>query len=703
MIMDNLDHEIKRLEAFSATRPYDPHIINRIGYLYYQKGDTKKAVECCKNSIMLFLKNGENEQAITLFEQAAYNDFFDFRTTEELLDSLHSKGLRKDVIHLSLKLAEKNLSTRRQVSHKLFEKVIDIDPKNRVARKYFEHSKEEGQIQTEQKRLKALDEELSSLKEEKTQIKEELSTRIEGLHQEISGYNAEVDRLHQTIQDKTKERDQIAQRADTAEARLKESVNKVAEIEKRLTEDIEALRGEIIQKDTELYKTQEMHIAAEKQLQTLHVDVSSLRDEKARVEAEFRGRIEGLQKEVAEFHAKVNDLTLTTREKERIEEDIERRLKESVKESVALRSNIDELTFVVQEKTKEQEIIAHRLDDTEKSLGKTRDRLAKAERNHEKTEQRMKNEITYLQEVLIQKEDLLSQTQELSAAEKNELLQKITAMKDMSDELQVPHFLDMVAVKEAEIIEVQESLTETIERMNSLEDEISSLETAYQEAEDDRQQKDELIEAVRAELSSIQVEKTHNEGELRGTIGGLEEQVSALRSEIDELTVTLQAKEREREQIARQAGEAEETERQLTEEAALLRAELERKEELLVQSRRAHTEQRDELEQKIASMDKAEAALSELIKAKETELAEARNSLDQASERAGFLEAELSSLETAYQEAEDDRKQQQEELEAVRAELVSLQDEKISVEGKLQGKLEGLETTSRILFRRKSG
>jgi chromosome segregation protein len=515
MIMDNLDHEIKRLEAFSATRPYDPHIINRIGYLYYQKGDTKKAVECCKNSIMLFLKNGENEQAITLFEQAAYNDFFDFRTTEELLDSLHSKGLRKDVIHLSLKLAEKNLSTRRQVSHKLFEKVIDIDPKNRVARKYFEHSKEEGQIQTEQKRLKALDEELSSLKEEKTQIKEELSTRIEGLHQEISGYNAEVDRLHQTIQDKTKERDQIAQRADTAEARLKESVNKVAEIEKRLTEDIEALRGEIIQKDTELYKTQEMHIAAEKQLQTLHVDVSSLRDEKARVEAEFRGRIEGLQKEVAEFHAKVNDLTLTTREKERIEEDIERRLKESVKESVALRSNIDELTFVVQEKTKEQEIIAHRLDDTEKSLGKTRDRLAKAERNHEKTEQRMKNEITYLQEVLIQKEDLLSQTQELSAAEKNELLQKITAMKDMSDELQVPHFLDMVAVKEAEIIEVQESLTETIERMNSLEDEISSLETAYQEAEDDRQQKDELIEAVRAELSSIQVEKTHNEGENR--------------------------------------------------------------------------------------------------------------------------------------------------------------------------------------------
>ncbi|UCE78532.1 MAG: hypothetical protein JSV13_08470, partial [Nitrospiraceae bacterium] len=200
--MNNIDSEISRLEAFAAKNPADPHIINRIGYLYYQKGDTGKAIECCKDSMLLFLKNGQTEQAVTLFKEAALGGFFDFRATAELADYLYKKGRNQDAIDVCLTLAKKNLGTNEWEAEKFFEKIIEFDPRNKIALAYLRNTG--GDRRDQQSRPRAEAERLhqeteQELMEEAAKLRAEIAEREETLEKAREAHTKQEEELNERL------------------------------------------------------------------------------------------------------------------------------------------------------------------------------------------------------------------------------------------------------------------------------------------------------------------------------------------------------------------------------------------------------------------------------------------------------------------------------------------------------------------------
>jgi tetratricopeptide (TPR) repeat protein len=128
---NKLGAAIQELLKYNSKAPDDYNIVNRIGDLYAQIGETDKAVEYFQKSVDHYQNEGFNAKAIAILKKITRVDPDNIRVFEQLAELYISEGNKLEAKRQYLAIVEQCLqSGLNKRALEIYGKIVDLDPQN---------------------------------------------------------------------------------------------------------------------------------------------------------------------------------------------------------------------------------------------------------------------------------------------------------------------------------------------------------------------------------------------------------------------------------------------------------------------------------------------------------------------------------------------------------------------------------------------
>jgi len=128
---NKLGAAIQELLKYNSKVPDDYNIVNRIGDLYAQIGETDKAVEYFQKSVDHYQNEGFNAKAIAILKKITRVDPDNIRVFEQLAELYISEGNKLEAKRQYLAIVEQCLkSGLNKRALEIYGKIVDLDPQN---------------------------------------------------------------------------------------------------------------------------------------------------------------------------------------------------------------------------------------------------------------------------------------------------------------------------------------------------------------------------------------------------------------------------------------------------------------------------------------------------------------------------------------------------------------------------------------------
>lgn len=588
-----LDKEIAKYEKLSADKPDNASLKNILGDLYFKKGVTDKAAKNYKDTIDLFLRARQNDKTIATLKKAISYDLLDSNTMDNFLDILFYRGLKNEVISLYIQYAKKKLNTSRPAANDIFRKVLEIDPDNEDAISFFDQGKQSQEDVTEKA---AITEEIKDMETEvKTAedniIPEAIKTDVpalEDVSQEISGQKTleEVDegkKIHIRVAEKSARPFIEAKEEDETTATLKDKFIAIAK-EKNNLEAILLQQNDIIKK-------------LEKEKSDLSINL----------------------KRLAENNKKLKDKLLDFDILRNMEiSDLKKKIETLVSENKGL-SHEKEVPSRQVSTQNQQEIAAlqKKKQELEKLLNIANEELL--------------NKDSTVNNLLLEKNNFEGTKNQL-LADNESLKNKIVSIEENNSELQ-----DLLKNSKNEVNEGKANLMQALSRIQMVEDELSEAASKHREFEDERNSLKKQLDSAAEQFAK---EKSAQDEVLKQEIASHQEEISELKTDIEDLTHAMEAKIHENDS--------------LKEDIALLQKQMKNKE--------------TELNEKIPVLRSNINRLSDIVDYKLEEHSLFAKELSDLNDRIVSLNNEILEKDTLLEEIAEDYKKEIEGLMAVNSE-----------------------------------
>ncbi len=128
---NKLGAAIQELLKYNSKVPDDYNIVNRIGDLYAQIGETDKAIEYFQKSVDHYQNEGFNAKAIAILKKITRVDPDNIRVFEQLAELYISEGNKLEAKRQYLAIVEQCLrSGLNKRALEIYGKIVDLDPQN---------------------------------------------------------------------------------------------------------------------------------------------------------------------------------------------------------------------------------------------------------------------------------------------------------------------------------------------------------------------------------------------------------------------------------------------------------------------------------------------------------------------------------------------------------------------------------------------
>ncbi len=434
-----------------------------------------------------------------------------------------------------------------------------------------------------------LDEELSALKLEFAQQQEEIRAQISELQEALR-------RKDQELAEKNSINENLSEELRGAHSSHESALKGIVEENKRLLEEITETQARISEY-TKFYEE------ADGQRQMLEEQLAALKESDLGVEKDFSEKL-------AAAEAKNNELQALLDDKEKEVSDAAFRLEGTLA----------------------------RLQHTEADLASIRERSVEAEQ----TRDALKTELNKIRE---ENDSLKQQKREAEEG----LLREIVSLREMTEEKQIHHFLDMLELKEKELAETGAQLSNASARMEYAEAEMTSALNRADDAEETRDALRTELDAVKAEIASLQKEQADSDAIAKQQITVYEQEITTLKEEIAELNASAGDVLR-REEFSDMQRQFMQKESELHERINSLVSEMTAKEALLSEHTKTYEKEKAQLESRLSEYELINRQLEEKI-AIQSELEVIKNKVSENARLFEESDREKKELEEQLSEA----------------------------------------------------
>lgn len=617
-----LEKEIAKYEKLVSEKPENASMRNILGDLYLKKGLISKAAGVYRETISLFIRGRQNEKAVALLKKLIGHDLFEPKEIDEIFRVLLAKGLKDEVIALSVQLARKKLTVNRPLANDVFRKILELDPENAEALLFF------GQGKTETGAASY------AMKNETEELQ---ATETTGMAPAgaFPDTPSEMGKTPQVTDDKT-----------AATGRT----GKAVEPEQRQQIRIRVPEKPVVERQTaetsaEALKDKFIDLAKEKKhLETTILEqndaIRKLEREKSELSQKFGNLSDANKKlkdklldfdilrnmEISELKKKIDDLISENKKLQLDRESLLATLPDD-QLRLAAENGLEKETLI-----REKDIVEQRLLKTEEDLRHRDSTISKLQEEHRS----------------------LVEANRKFAADTETLRLQARAVREEDDKVQ-----RLLRVREEELEGAKAQLSDTLARLHALEQELTELRGRSDAPGDEASVLQEKILAGEQEIRDLKVDiedltntmeaKIHEGDQLRERLAlaeqqlrqkekELNEKIPSLRAKINRLAEIVDVKLEEHSLFAKELAD-------VNQKLVSLHEEMVRKDELLNEISEDYRRGREQEEETLARHDAEKSLLVRENEELRRSLADLRNNEERASQTAQELEREQHILE----------------------------------------------------------
>lgn len=547
---------------------------------------------------------------------------------DELTTSIEGKiknieELNEKISELSSLLEQKDAEASREVPllhAKINELTASLDQKMEEISFYSKELADlNGKVTSLQQELLDKEHLVAEFSANKTQEAEQLRARSDEMEKTLRTLEEENGNLLGEIADtkgRISEYTKFYEEADGQRLKLDEELSALKlefaqqqeEIRGQLSELQEALR----RKDEELAEKNSIYENLSEELRGVHsAHESALKG----IEEENKRLLE----EITETQARISEYTKFYEEADGQRQMLEEQLA-AMKESglgvekdfreklAAAEAKNNELQALLDDREKKVSDAAFRLEGTLARLQHTETELAFIREGSVEAEQTRDALKTELDKMCEENDSLKQQKREAEEG----LLREIASLREMTEEKQIHHFLDMLELKEKELAEAGAKLSDASARMEHAEAEMTSALNRASDAEETRDALRSELDAVKAELSTVQKGRTEDDDTAKQQLAVYEQEITALKEEIAELNASAGDVLR-KEEFSDMQRQFIQKESELHERINSLAGEMTAKEALLSEHTKTYEKEKAQLESRLSEYELINRQLEEKI------------------------------------------------------------------------------------------
>lgn len=468
-----------------------------------------------------------------------------------------------------------------------------------------------GKIAALSKEIIDKDQRAAKLSEDYRQEKAGLLAKVgdlENANNRLADENRRLLSESSDVQTRIAEYTRFCEEADSARQRLDEELltlkQDFEQKENAMKEQMSQLQDALKKKDELLDARTDIYTKAEQ-------DLSAVRSEHESALRNLEGENSKLLEEIAEAKARISEYTKFCEEADRQRQNLEEALsglrQEGLKEEIAslemknreLQEMLELRVHEVSETALKLENVAGSREQTETDLASALGRAAEAE-----------------QERALLKAELHSLNEKIASLEMEKkssehgFKEKIASLQEMTDDIQLHHFMDMLEIKDNEIAEMTVKLKDALDRLERSEAALSASGNGATENERDALKAE--LQVLTEELSSLKDEKRNSEVELSNKIADYETEISRLKSVMEEQKASL-TESGAKEDIAKMQEQFLMNEQAMTERINSLVSELAHKEAMLSEKSKDYEKEKETNRMRLAEFELINQQLEEKL------------------------------------------------------------------------------------------